>query len=54
MASAGRVAAAGDALSKDDFHQEGDVDFCNTPEGYCEMGKQLGLAFASILAVVTV
>ena len=49
MACAGRVAAAGDAISKDNFHQEGDVDFCNTPEGYYEMGKQLGLAFASIV-----
>ena len=48
VAHAGRVAGAEDAVSKDDFHQEGDVDFCNTPEGYCEMGKQLGLAFASM------
>lgn len=50
MTSAGRSVAAQDdtAVCKDGCRHDGDVDFCNTPEGYCEMGKQLGLAFASM------
>ena len=52
VAFAGRAAVPqGDvAVVKDGSSEEGVVDFCNTPEGYCEMGKQLGLAFASVFA----
>jgi len=27
------------------------IEFCNTPEGYCEMGKQLGIAFAALFSL---
>ncbi|KAL0021131.1 hypothetical protein WJX77_002577 [Trebouxia sp. C0004] len=27
------------------------IEFCNTPEGYCEMGKQLGVAFAALFSL---
>ena len=40
----------GISASKDEANADSDcdIDFCNTPEGYLEMGKQLGVAFAAI------
>lgn len=55
VSCAGRVAPAhGDpAVAKDGFTPDGAVDFCNTPAGYHEMGRQLGLAFASMIVHAT-
>ena len=48
---AGKLASlcSGSVGSRDD--SDSAIDFCNTPEGYCEMGKQLGIAFAALFKV---
>ena len=47
---AGKLASSSSGASgtKGDLGAEHAIDFCNTPEGYCEMGNQLGLAFAAM------
>ena len=48
LTDAGKVAnaQAEGSISKECLSENAAIDFCNTPGGYCEMGRQLGLAFA--------
>ncbi len=48
---AGKLASpsSGIGSNKDDSAADSAIEFCNTPEGYLEMGKQLGIAFAALL-----
>ena len=49
-ASAGKglMASSGSSSARDVAGPDLDVDFSNTPEGYFEMGKQLGIAFSTM------
>lgn len=48
LCHAGKLAGpcSGSVGSRED--SDAAIEFCNTPEGYCEMGKQLGIAFAAL------
>ena len=40
--------ASGGLSARDHAAPEPDIEFSNTPDGYFEMGKQLGVAFSTM------